>query len=133
MVHMTKTILIVEDNELNTKLFVDVLAARGHRTVTSVDGLDAVRLTRDEGVDLILMDMKLPLLSGLDVAKFVKAQDDLQKVPIVALTGSVEAADRRAFLEGGCAGHIAKPIDIVGFAETVERFLELGVSAAAPA
>ena len=123
---MTKTILLVEDNELNLKLFHDVLEARGHRIVMSDTGRDALKLARLHDVDIVLMDMKLPGISGVELTERFKAQDDLRHIPVVALTGAVMDSDRRAFEAAGCDGFIEKPVKIMEFGETVEAYIDTG-------
>ena len=120
---MSKTILIVEDNELNMKLLDDILRMQGYKTVKSMDGSDAVDLTRSEHPDLILMDIQLPGLSGLDITRTLKADDDLKYIPVVAVTSYALEGDREKILGSGCDGYITKPISINGFLETVARHL----------
>ena len=120
---MSKTILIVEDNELNMKLLDDILRLQGYKTAKSTDGSDAVDLTRSEHPDLILMDIRLPGLSGLDIARTLKADDDLKYIPVVAVTSYALEGDREKILGSGCDGYITKPISINGFLETVARHL----------
>jgi two-component system cell cycle response regulator DivK len=117
------TVLIVEDNALNMKLFNDVLVAHGYETLQSRDGPEALALARRHRPDLILMDIQLPEVSGLQVTKWFKEDGDLQQIPVVAITAFAMKGDEQKILEGGCEGYIAKPISIVSFLQTVERFL----------
>jgi two-component system cell cycle response regulator DivK len=117
------TVLIVEDNALNMKLFNDVLVAHGYETLQSRDGPEALALARRHRPDLILMDIQLPEVSGLQVTKWFKEDGDLQQIPVVAITAFAMKGDEQKILEGGCEGYIAKPISIVSFLRTVERFL----------
>lgn len=120
---MSKTILIVEDNELNMKLFNDLLQAHGYNTVQTLDGRDAMTLARDHRPDLILMDIQLPEISGLEITRMLKADADLKAIPVVAVTAFAMKGDEEKIRQGGCEGYIAKPISIPTFLETVSRFL----------
>lgn len=121
---MSKTILIVEDNELNMKLFNDLLQAHGYSTVQTMDGRDAIRLAREHSPDLVLMDIQLPEISGLEVTKMLKADDDLKHIPVVAVTAFAMKGDEEKIREGGCEGFIAKPISVPTFLETIAKFLD---------
>ncbi|MBT3305687.1 MAG: response regulator [Alphaproteobacteria bacterium] len=120
---MAKTILIVEDNDLNMKLFNDLLQAHGYETVQTMDGRDVLQLTRDHSPDLIIMDIQLPEISGLEVTKMLKADDDLKHIPVIAVTAFAMKGDEVKIREGGCEGYIAKPISVPTFLETVAKFL----------
>jgi two-component system, cell cycle response regulator DivK len=120
---MTKRILIVEDNDLNMKLFHDLLEAHGYDTLQTKDGLEALQLARQHHPDLILMDIQLPEVSGLEVTKWIKEDEDLRPIPIVAVTAFAMKGDEEKIREGGCEAYIAKPISIAHFLETVKRFL----------
>ncbi len=121
---MAKKILIVEDNDLNMKLFNDLLQAHGYETVQTVDGRDALKLAREHSPDLILMDIQLPEISGLEVTKMLKADDDLKGIPVIAVTAFAMKGDEEKIREGGCEGYIAKPISVPHFLETVKKFLD---------
>src|SRR5438046_8689113 len=118
-----KTVLIVEDNELNMKLFNDLLEAHGYFTLQTKDGVEALRLARTHRPDLILMDIQLPEVSGLEVTKWLKEDDDLRSIPIIAVTAFAMKGDEEKIREGGCEAYIAKPISVASFMRTVERFL----------
>ncbi len=120
---MLKTILIVEDNELNMKLFNDLLQASGYNTVQTKDGKEALKLARDHHPDLILMDIQLPEISGLEVIKIIKADEELQDIPVVAVTAFAMKGDEEKIREGGCEGYIAKPISVPIFLETIAKLL----------
>jgi two-component system, cell cycle response regulator DivK len=120
----SKTILIVEDNELNMKLFNDLLQAHGYNTLQAKDGRVVVELTRKNRPDLILMDIQLPEISGLEITKMLKADDDLRSIPVVAVTAFAMKGDEQKIRNGGCDGYIAKPISVASFLQTVSRFLE---------
>ena len=115
-------VLIVEDNELNMKLFRDLLAAYGYATVETRRGLDAMKLARQHRPDLILMDIQLPEISGLEVTKWLKDDDDLAAIPIVAVTAFAMKGDEQRIRQGGCEAYISKPISIASFIATVRRF-----------
>ncbi len=119
----TKTVLIVEDNELNMKLFTDLLEAHGYETLQTRDGIDALKIAREHKPDLILMDIQLPEVSGLEVAKWIKEDDELKSIPIVAVTAFAMKGDEENIKQGGCEAYIAKPISVARFLETVEHFL----------
>jgi two-component system cell cycle response regulator DivK len=121
---MSKTILIVEDNELNMKLFNDLLQAHGYNTLQVKDGRVVVETTRRMRPDLILMDIQLPEISGLEITKMLKADDDLRGIPVIAVTAFAMKGDEQKIRNGGCDGYIAKPISVSSFLQTVSRFLE---------
>lgn len=123
-IEMPKTILIVEDNDLNMKLFNDLLQANGYNTVQTKSGKEALQLTRDHRPDLILMDIQLPEISGLEVTKRLKADDELKDIPIVAVTAFAMKGDEEKIRDGGCEGYIAKPISVSNFLETIAEFLD---------
>jgi two-component system cell cycle response regulator DivK len=120
---MPKTVLIVEDNELNMKLFNDLLEAHGYFTLQTKDGVEALRMARTHRPDLILMDIQLPEVSGLEVTKWLKEDDDLRTIPIIAVTAFAMKGDEQKIRDGGCEAYIAKPISVASFMSTVERFL----------
>ena len=119
----SKTVLIVEDNDLNMKLFNDLLEAHGYDTLQTRDGVEALRLAREHRPDLILMDIQLPEISGLEVTKWLKEDDDLRAIPVIAVTAFAMKGDEEKIRGGGCEAYIAKPISVAGFLRTVERFL----------
>ena len=120
---MPKTILIVEDNDLNMKLFNDLLQVNGYNTMQTKSGMEALQLTREHRPDLILMDIQLPEISGLEVTKRLKADNDLKHIPVVAVTAFAMKGDEEKILEGGCEGYIAKPISVPSFLETIAKFI----------
>ncbi len=119
---MPKKILIVEDNELNMKLFCDLLEAHDYETVQTSDGMAALDLAREHNPDLILMDIQLPEISGLEVTKWLKEDEDLRNIPVVAVTAFAMKGDAEKIREGGCEAYISKPISVVHFLETVKSF-----------
>ncbi len=118
-----KTVLVVEDNELNMKLFHDLLETHGYNIIQTKDGMDALRLAREHRPDLILMDIQLPEVSGLEVTKWLKEDEDLKSIPVIAVTAFAMKGDEEKIREGGCEAYIAKPISVTNFLETVHRFL----------
>ena len=120
---VAKTILIVEDNELNMKLFNDLLQAHGYNTLQANDGGEALGLARQHHPDLILMDVQLPEISGLEVTRRLKSDDDLKSIPIVAVTAFAMKGDEEKVLNGGGEGYISKPISVPKFLKTVAKFL----------
>jgi two-component system cell cycle response regulator DivK len=120
---MSKTVLIVEDNELNMKLFHDLLEAQGYNTLQTKDGMEALELARSNRPDLILMDIQLPEVSGLEVTKWLKEDDDLKAIPVIAVTAFAMKGDEEKIRQGGCEAYIAKPISVVQFLETIQSFI----------
>lgn len=120
---MTKTVLIVEDNELNMKLFSDLLDANGYETVQTRNGVEAVELARHHRPDLILMDIQLPEVSGLQVTQWIKDDDELRHIPIIAITAFAMKGDEEKIRRGGCEAYLSKPISVVKFLETVRNYL----------
>lgn len=120
---MTKTVLIVEDNELNMKLFHDLLDAHGYQTLQTRDGMEALNIAREKRPDLILMDIQLPEVSGLEVTKWLKEDDTLRDIPVVAVTAFAMKGDEERIREGGCEAYISKPISVSQFMETVRQFI----------
>ena len=118
-----KTVMVVEDNDLNMKLFHDLLEAHGYNILQTKDGMEALKLAREHRPDLILMDIQLPEVSGLEVTKWIKEDDTLKTIPVVAVTAFAMKGDEEKIREGGCEAYIAKPISVTNFLETVERFL----------
>src|SRR5256885_4977826 len=125
---MAKTVLIVEDNELNMKLFHDLLEAHGYHTVGTRNGIEALDLARKHRPDLIVMDIQLPEVSGLEVTKWLKDDPELQAIPVVAVTAFAMKGDEERIREGGCQAYLSKPISVPKFIETVRRFLGVGLS-----
>ena len=120
---MAKTVLIVEDNELNMKLFHDLLEAHGYDIVGTRSGIEALDLARKHRPDLILMDIQLPEVSGLEVTKWLKDDPDLKAIPVVAVTAFAMKGDEQKIREGGCEAYIAKPISVAHFLRTIANFL----------
>lgn len=119
---MPKTVMIVEDNELNMKLFHDLLEAHGYRTVETRNGIEAMGLAREHMPDLILMDIQLPEVSGLEVTKWLKADPDLKGIPVVAVTAFAMKGDEERIRAGGCEAYLSKPISVAKFLATVKEY-----------
>jgi len=120
-----KKILIVEDNELNLKLFRDLLGAHGFETFETKDGLNVPSLAREIRPDLILMDIQLPEISGFDITRNLKQEPDLKDIPVIAVTAFAMKDDEERILKAGCEAYISKPISIMPFLQTIEKFLNL--------
>jgi len=121
---MTKTVLIVEDSELNMKLFHDLLEAHGIATIETRSGLQAVDMARANHPDLILMDIQLPDIHGLEVIKRLKADEGLKHIPVIAVTAFTMKGDEEKIREGGCDDYISKPIFVTPFMDTVRTYLD---------
>ena len=122
-VMMSKTVLIVEDNELNMKLFHDLLESQGYSTLQTREGLQALALARQHRPDLILMDIQLPEISGLEVTKWLKDDEELSHIPVVAVTAFAMKGDEDRIRQGGCEAYISKPISVMHFLEVVRKHL----------
>ena len=120
---MSKTILIVEDNEMNMRFFHDLLKVNGHGVLQTKDGREALTITREKRPDLIIMDIQLPGLSGLEVTRMIKGDDELKAIPIVAVTALAMVGDEEKILQSGCDGYISKTVSAKLFLETVNKFV----------
>jgi two-component system cell cycle response regulator DivK len=120
---MSKKILIVEDNELNMKLFHDLLEVHGYTTLQTRDGREALSIAREHRPDLILMDIQLPEVSGLEVTRWIKEDDEIKSIPVIAVTAFAMKGDEEKIRNGGCEAYIAKPISVSTFLETIEKVL----------
>ncbi len=123
MENSDKTVLVVEDNNVNMKLLHDVLEAHRYNVLQAKDGMEGWRMAREHRPDLILMDIQLPDVSGLDVTKRLKDDETLKSIPVIAITAFAMTDDEEIFLEGGCDAFICSPISIPNFLQTVARFL----------
>jgi two-component system cell cycle response regulator DivK len=120
-----KKVLIVEDNELNMKLFNDLLDAQGYDTLQTNEGLSALSMAREHQPDLILMDIQLPEVSGLEVTKWLKEDEELSHIPVIAVTAFAMKGDEERIREGGCEAYISKPISVTHFLQTVKQYLDI--------
>ncbi len=118
-----KKVMIVEDNELNMKLFNDLLQAQGYSTVQNMDGRDISKLVRQNRPDLIIMDVQLPGVSGIELMRMLKADPEIKHIPILAVTAFAMKGDEEKIMESGCDGYLSKPISIPVFLETIAKFL----------
>lgn len=121
---MKQTVLIVEDNELNMKLFNDLLEAHGYATLKTSHGIEAMELARAHRPDLILMDIQLPEVSGLEVTRWLKADEELKSIPVIAITAFAMKGDEERIREGGCEAYMSKPISVSKFIATIKTYLE---------
>ena len=120
---MSKRILVIEDTEDNRQIIRDLLSSAGYEMIEAVDGIEGVAVAERERPDLILMDIQLPGVSGLEVTKWIKEDAELCSIPIIAVTAFAMRGDEETFRQGGCDGYIAKPISVDKFLEVVEQFL----------
>lgn len=119
----SRKVLVVEDNELNMRLFCDVLEAFDFTTYKCRDGARAVELARAERPDLIIMDIQLPEVSGLDITRWLKDDDLVAHIPVLAVTAFAMRSDEQRVREAGCEGYLSKPIQIASFIKTVESLM----------
>jgi len=119
-----ETILVVEDSALNRKLVEAVLRPHGYRLLIAVDGAEGIEVATREKPDLILMDLQLPKIGGLDATQTLKSQPETAHIPIVALTAHAMEEERERAIEIGCDGYITKPIDTRAFPGQVREYLD---------
>lgn len=119
----SKSVLVVEDNELNMRLFCDLLEAYGFETFESRDGSDAIDIARSKKPDLIIMDIQLPEVSGLDITRWIKDDEELAHIPVLAVTAFAMRADEQRVREAGCEAYLSKPIQMSSFIRAVEKLL----------
>ena len=123
MAHYPKRVLIVEDNKIDMKLMKDILERSEYETLQAEDGLEAINLALARLPDLILMDIQLPEISGLEITRRLKGDDRSRRIPIAAVTAFAMGWHEREALDSGCDGYISKPISVLGFLNTVESYL----------
>ena len=119
-------ILVVEDNERNMKLFCDLLQASGYHTLEATTGESAVELALEHGPDLVLMDIQLPDIDGVEALDRLRADERFATLPVLALTAQAMEGDRERFLAAGFDGYLSKPVDIAEFVTTVKRYCDGG-------
>jgi len=119
-----KTILIVEANEMNMKIFNDLLETHDYNILQTRNGMDALRMARENKPDLILMDIQLSEVSGLEVTKWIKEDENIRSIPVIAVTAFAMKGDEERIREGGCETYIIKPISVSHFLETIQKFLD---------
>jgi two-component system, cell cycle response regulator DivK len=117
-------VLVVEDNEKNMKLFRDVLQAKGYRTLEATTGAQAVELAVEHGPDLVLMDIQLPDIDGVEALSRLRADGRTASIPVLALTSQAMTGDRERFLAAGFDDYLSKPVNIVGFMDAVKQHCE---------
>jgi two-component system cell cycle response regulator DivK len=117
-------ILIVEDNALNIKLFCDLLAAHGHEPEAVTDSRNALDVARNFSPDLVITDIQLPHVSGLDLIRLIRKDEQLSEVPIMAVTAYSARGDEERIRAAGAQAYVSKPISVVRFAETVDELLK---------
>lgn len=120
---MAHRVLIVEDNELNMKLFHDLLEASGMEILETRNGIDALRVAKEQRPDLIVMDIQLPEMSGLEVTERIKSDPDLAPIPVIAVTAFAMKGDEERIRAAGCEAYLSKPISIDRFISTIKSFL----------
>jgi two-component system cell cycle response regulator DivK len=120
----SRQILVVEDNERNMRLFCDVLQASGYRTLEATTGESAVELALEHRPDLVLMDIQLPDIDGVQALDRLRADERSASLPVLALTAQAMEGDRERFLAAGFDGYLSKPVDIAEFVATVKRYCE---------
>jgi two-component system cell cycle response regulator DivK len=120
---MPKTVMIVEDNDLNMKLFNDLLRANGYETLPMRNGHEALETLKEAKPDLIIMDIQLPEISGLEVTRIIKQDDRLRDIPVIAVTAFAMKGDEERIRQGGCEGYLSKPISVSTFVETVKTYV----------
>jgi two-component system, cell cycle response regulator DivK len=114
-------ILVVEDNEKNMRLFRDVLEAKGYRVIEATGGVPAIEMASEQLPDLVLMDIRLPDVDGIEALRLLRADERTAPIPVIALTAQAMHGDRERFLGVGFDDYISKPVDIADLARTVER------------
>ena len=117
-------ILIVEDNEMNMRLFSDLLEVNKHTTIKCLDGLKALELVKTEKPDLVIMDIQMPEISGLEVTAQIRKTPKISKTKILAVSAFAMDGDKERILKAGCDGYISKPISVPNFIETINEFLK---------
>jgi two-component system cell cycle response regulator DivK len=118
------TVLIVEDNEKNMKLARDVLQAKGYQTLEAVTGEEGVKLAKEKKPDLVLMDIQLPGINGIEAFKQIRADARTARIPVIALTASVTPTDRSQITAAGFDAFVGKPINLREFVDTVKRLID---------
>jgi len=121
-------VLVVEDNEKNMKLFRDVLEAQGYTPLEATSGEDAVALAAEREPALVLMDIQLPDIDGIEALRRLRRDERTARIPVLALTAQAMQGDREDFLSAGFDGYLSKPVNLPEFLATVRRYCEEGGS-----
>ena len=129
---MGQKILVVEDNELNLKLFCDLLRVHGYEAEPVRDGREAVERARAFSPDLVVMDIQMPHISGLDLIEQMKADEELRPIPIMAVTAYAAKGDEERIRAAGAEGYVSKPISVMRFVEAVAALLEAAAARGEP-
>lgn len=119
---MTHTVLIVEDNLMNKKLFEDILHVHGYKTFSTENGFKALEIALENKIDVVLMDIQLFEISGIDIIKMFKSNHHLKHIPIIAVTAFAMKDDEQYILEQGASAYLAKPISVASLLEHVRRY-----------
>lgn len=117
-------ILVIEDNPVNMELTVDLLIARGYTVAQAEDGFIALEMLKQEKFSLILLDIQLPRMDGLELLSIIKSDENTRDIPVIALTAHSMRGDHERFIEAGCNDYISKPIDIRNFWDKVQFYIE---------
>jgi two-component system cell cycle response regulator DivK len=120
---MMKKILIVEDNIMNMELVQDLLELYGHKVIKAEDGIKALERLAEEKIDIILLDMQLPKMGGLEVLDRIKKNPATADIPIIAVTAHAMKGSEEHFIEMGCVDYVSKPIDIHKFRALIDKYL----------
>ena len=121
-----RQVVVVEDNERNMKLFREVLESSGYRTLEAETGERAVALTAEHRPDLVLMDIHLPDIDGVEALRMLRADERTASIPVLALTAQAMEGDRERFLAAGFDGYLSKPVNIADLLDAVRRYCEGG-------
>jgi two-component system cell cycle response regulator DivK len=120
------TVLVIEDNPMNMELVTYLLNSNGIQVLQATEGLEALDRIKNDFFDLVLLDIQLPGMGGLEILKYIKQHPKSSNIPVVALTALAMLGDEQRFISAGCAGYIPKPIDVFQFLEKVNSFLGNG-------
>ena len=123
MIMLNYTVLIIEDNPINRKVFKDILNVNGYKTIEAVDGEEGYRMAKEHKPDLIVMDVQLPGANGYDVTRRLKSEDDSKDIPIVIVTSFAMAGEENEAKTVGCNDYLTKPINIHQFIDTIKKYL----------
>ncbi len=118
-----RRVLIIEDNDLNLKLFKDLLEAHGYQTIETKDGARALDLIIEASPDLVLLDIQLPNVSGIDIIKQIRGNEQTKEIPVIAVTAFAMHDDEERIIDAGCQAYVSKPISIISFVELIQKYL----------
>ncbi|MFC1650739.1 response regulator [Candidatus Latescibacterota bacterium] len=117
------TVLIIEDNPINRKVFKDILSVNGYISIEAVDGEEGYKMAKEHKPDLIVMDVQLPGANGYEVTRRLKSEDDTKDIPIIIVTSFAMAGEENEAMAAGCNDYLTKPINIHQFIETIKKYL----------